>query len=257
MEDLNKQIILRRLLNEFAEKLADAMTFNGIAKLFFECGIIDSPEKPYGVYPGSKYDYALKKLLASQNKVGFPQMLSSIQFDLCYSGNGPLIDDHSLTSLMKLLGYQAQNQNDPDWDPSLVAPSGLPKVGEEEKQITKRIIADNFPSVIKTLVNELNDNLDRHNLNASALLIRKTLTLACFIGLDKLRKKALIEDKELGEVLSIVQRELKIPSQVMARVKSAKWIGDSANHSYKVTINESDVEVAVTGLRVFLEEVLN
>jgi len=254
MEDLNKQLILRRLLNEFATKLAESMTFNQIAKLFFESGIIDSPEKPYGVYPGSKSDYALEKLLASQNKDGFPEMLSSIQFDLCYSSNGPLINGDSLTSLMTLLGYQTQNQNDPNWDPSLTPPKELPKVGEEKK-IHKRILLDDLPTNVNVLIDELNDNIERNNPNACALLIRKILTLSCFVVLDKIGKSDKLEDKELHETLSIVQKELKISERVMAKVKSTKWIGDSANHSYKVKINDSDVEVAVTGLRIFLEEV--
>lgn len=41
----------------------------------------------------------------------------------------------------------------------------------------------------------------------------------------------------------------------MSRVRSAKWIGDSANHSYKVKINTTDVETATTGLRLFLDEI--
>lgn len=52
-----------------------------------------------------------------------------------------------------------------------------------------------------------------------------------------------------------MQKELKISHIVMAKVKISKWIGDSANHSYKLKINESDVELAATGLRIFLEEV--
>ena len=82
------------------------------------------------------------------------------------------------------------------------------------------------------------------------------MTISCFISLDKIGKSSDLEGKELNEALSMVQKELKISDRVMSKVKSAKWIGDSANHSYKIKINESDVEVAATGLRIFLEEVL-
>lgn len=252
-EELNKQQIFRRLLNEFATKLAESMTFNQIGKLFFESGIIDNPEKPYGKYSGSKSDYVMEKLLASQNKDGFPEMLSSIQFNLCYASNGPLLSDKDLVRWMIILGYK-QIVDAPDGDPSLVPPDKLVTVGRQ-KEVHKRIVIDNLASNINVLIEELNDNLDRNNPNASALLIRKILTLSCFISLDKIGKSSGLEEKELNEVLSITQEELKISSRVMSKVKSAKWIGDSANHSYKVKINESDVEVAATGLRIFLEEI--
>lgn len=249
--DINKQSILRRLFNEFATSLSSSLTFNQIAKVFFETGIIDTPEKPYGVYQGSKADYVLDKLLNAQNKSGFPEMLSAIQFDLCYSSDGPSIDDKPLYSLMKLLGYTRHNNNP---DPSLIAPNVLPQVSENNKS-SKRISIDNLPSSIQELINELNDNIERGNVNACALLIRKILTLSCFIALDKIGKSIMLDEKELSDALSIVQKELKISHIVMAKVKSSKWIGDSANHSYKLKINESDVELAATGLRIFLEEV--
>jgi len=248
---INKQSVLRRLLNEFAERLSNSMTFNQIAKTFFESGVIDSPEKPYGKYLGSKADYVLEKLLSAQSKSGFPEMLSAIQFDLCYAARGPIVDDSYIVSLMGLLGYEREDEND---DPSLTAPENLPQV-TEVKNSSKRIILENLPSNINELIDELNDNIERRNLNSCALLIRKILTLSCFIVLDKISKSNLLDDKELNDALSIVQQELKVSKIIMAKVKSSKWIGDSANHSYKIKINESDVEVAVTGLRIFLEEV--
>jgi hypothetical protein len=47
-------------------------------------------------------------------------------------------------------------------------------------------------------------------------------------------------------------KEYGLASQVMSRVTSAKWIGDSANHGYRVKINEADLEHSVTDLRLFL-----
>jgi len=255
MEEINKQIILRRLLTKLARMLADSTAFNEIARIFFENGIIDKPERPYAMYDGSKVQYSLEKLLAAQNKNGFAEMISSIQFHLCYESGGPLIDDREIVFLMKSLGYTTEDQSNPDWDPSLISPKDLPAV-TERRDFNKRIVIDNLPSNITVLINELNDNLDRNNFNASALLIRKILTISCFISLDKIGKSSDLEGKELNEVLSIVQKKLKLSDRVMSKVKSAKWIGDSANHSYKIKINESDVELAATGLRIFLEEAL-
>lgn len=253
MVEINEQIILRRLLTKIARMLADSTAFNEIARIFFECGILDSPERPYMTYDGSKVQYSLEKLLSAQHKKGFGDMLSFLQFHLCYEVGGPSLDDKEVVYLMRTLGYQTENQSN-DGDPTLIAPKFLPNVSEQS-DVHKRIIIGNLPSNICVLINELNDNLDRNNLNASALLIRKILTISCYISLDKIGKSSMLEGKELNDALSIVQKELKISDRVMSKVKSAKWIGDSANHSYKIKISESDVEVAATGLRIFLEEI--
>lgn len=121
----------------------------------------------------------------------------------------------------------------------------------------KRIEIDRLPNKIGMLVEELNDNLDRNNLNSCALLIRKILTISSFLALAKIDKQNLIDDKELSTVLGIIQNEFHVDTKLMAKVKSAKWIGDSANHSYHIEINESDVETAATGLRLFLGELFD
>lgn len=254
MGEINKQIILRRLLTTISRMLANTTAFNEIARIFFEYGIIDTPERPYMTYDGSKAQYSLERLLTAQSKNGFTEMLSAVQFHLCYGSEGPLLDDKEVVALMKLLGYRTEDHSKEDWDPSLIPPKNLPTIATQ-KEPHKRIIVDNLPNGVTDLLDELNDNLDRNNCNASALLIRKILTLSCFISLDKIGKSSVIEGKELNETLLIVQKSLKISDRIMSKVKSAKWIGDSANHSYRIKINESDVELAATGLRIFLEEI--
>ncbi len=42
---------------------------------------------------------------------------------------------------------------------------------------------------------------------------------------------------------------------MVGRITSAKWIGDSANHSYRAKVSEGDLERAVTALGLFLQEI--
>jgi hypothetical protein len=158
-DKFNKQLILRRLLNELASLLSQSMTFNQIAKIFFESGIIDTPERPYGVYPGSKSQYSLEKLMSAQNEVEFPEMLHKIYFDLCWDQEGPEISGNSILPLMEALGYEAKEEKE-GWDPFLKVPNRLPSLNITNKT-QGRIKTDNLPSSLTQLLNELNDNLER------------------------------------------------------------------------------------------------
>lgn len=126
---------------------------------------------------------------------------------------------------------------------------------------TIRIDTDKLPVDLQAVTNELNDNLERGNKSAAALLIRRILTTTIYLALQKEGKDVLLKDNdgndlELNSALAVCQKELKVDDRVMKRVRSTKWLTDSANHSYKVKINKSDVEVAATALRLFLDEVL-
>lgn len=251
---MHKEFIVRRLYNELASLLSGAMKFNEIARLFFEFGIIDSPEKPYGQYAGTKADYILEKLLSAQQKKKFSQALADIIFEVGFFQS--LINTSSLEHYMKTLGYTYDNPDIPE----MTAPRSLPIISvKPDTKLPARIFIEGLPENLNELVKELNDNIGLGNVNACALLIRKIITMSVYVRMSKENKteslkKTSGDDKELNECLSIVQQQLKLSNQVMARVRSAKWIGDSANHSYKVKINAADVETATTGLRLFLEE---
>lgn len=250
---MNKEFIARRLYNELASLLSGAMKFNELARLFFEFGLIDGPEKPYGQYTGTKADYILEKLLAAQYKKNFPQALADLIFEVGYVQSS--VNTSSLEQYMENLGYIYDNEA-----PWMTAPESLPIIPvKPNAKLPTRVYVEGLPENLNELIKELNDNINLGNVNACALLIRKIITMSVFVRMSKENKTELLkkpngDDKELNECLSIVQQQLKLPNQVMARVRTAKWIGDSANHSYKVKINAADVETAATGLRLFLEE---
>ena len=107
----------------------------------------------------------------------------------------------------------------------------------------------------------MNDCLDRGNKNAAALLIRKIIQQSVFIAMHKRQKEVKLktpsgDDVGLHLALDRCRQEYGLSSQVMSRITSAKWIGDSANHSYRVKVNEADLDRAITGLRLFLQEIL-
>lgn len=62
-------------------------------------------------------------------------------------------------------------------------------------------------------------------------------------------------DVELSTALGTCAREFGISRQTIGRVRSAKWIGDSANHSYRVKITRGDLDECVTALRLLLAEI--
>lgn len=161
---------------------------------------------------------------------------------------------------MKLLGYK----DSPDEFPGLIPPKELlplaSKIAVEETKSSEQIPGpkinpSGLPEEIQEMVKELNDNYIRKNLNSCALLVRMILTKSTYIGMKQLGKENLIENVELSKSLEIVGQHYKISSQVMARARSTKWISDSANHSYRLKINEADVESMTTGLRLLLGEI--
>lgn len=204
---MNKEFIVRRLYNEFASLLSEAMKFNEIARLFFEFGLIDSPEKPYGQYTGTKADYILEKLLAAQYKKNFPQDLALVIFEVGYVQS--LISTSSLEHYMENLGYVYDNPEVPE----MTAPESLPIIPvNPNTKLPTRVCIEGLPESLNELIKELNDNIGLGNVNACALLIRKILTMSVFIRMSKETKTDLLkkpngDDKELNECLSIIQQQ--------------------------------------------------
>jgi hypothetical protein len=65
------------------------------------------------------------------------------------------------------------------------------------------------------------------------------------------------DDLDLSAALRKCKEVCGVSGQVMGRVTSAKWIGDTANHSYRVKVTDEDLERAVTGMTLFLREILS
>lgn len=121
------------------------------------------------------------------------------------------------------------------------------------------ISTNGIPAVLAHEIGELNFNLEAGKRYASALLIRRVITHSVFLAMQMKGKEALLKDSsgnelDLSKALKVCGNTLNIDSRIMGRVTSAKWIGDTANHSYTIKIDEVDIRTAVTGTSLFLRE---
>jgi hypothetical protein len=55
-------VLIRRLIGELAPLMQAHYSFEEIADMFYEVGVIPKREKPYGTYDGNKRDYVREKL---------------------------------------------------------------------------------------------------------------------------------------------------------------------------------------------------
>ena len=255
-----KELLLRQLYTLIASEMQKTFTFKEIAEWFYNYGIIEIPEDPYPDYDGSKYDYVLEKILNAKDNTNFlVKMVPELFFDLKYIKVGG--ETSRMEYLLKQIGYRIVLYKK-DGLFYVSPPKNLKGFVKKNKQTKKIINVSNLPREIADLVRELNDNTSKPNVYACALLSRKIITMAVYISLNKISKGHLLKNKlgddlELNKMLNVAKQELKISDQIMSRVKASKWIGDSANHSYKVQINENDIHTCIIGLRLFLEELFN
>jgi hypothetical protein len=264
MSTTSPAILLRRLIPEIATVMQEDYTFRDIAEMFYEVGVIQQPESPYGSYDGNKREYVMEKLHEADSLDDFlRETVPRVVFNRDFEGPRPA----GLIHTLKQLGYELDEQGrEEDWAlysapggdlPALKAPAG-----KSPAPTTKRIDLPGLPNDVQELVDELNDNLARGNKNAAALLSRKIIQQSIYIAMSKRQKASLLkaangDDVDLSVALARCGQEYGLGSQVMSRVTSAKWIADSANHSYRVKVNEADLDHSVTGLRLFLQELLS
>jgi hypothetical protein len=265
---------LRQLVTEVAKVMQAQYTFQEIAEKFYEAGVIDSPKNPYPEYPGTKRDYVHEMLSNASNLETFlrttlPGIVVEIEVD-----EGPRPDTRQLIFLMQKLGYQLDPEDamayasdsyvaPPSFPSEVLSMSGAPQKAQARTPTgtVPGIQIPDLPGAVQELVEELNDNLERGNKNAAALLTRKILHQAVFIAMKRRQKEHLLktetgDDVGLEVAVAKCSQEYGVSRQVVGRATSAKWIGDSANHSYRVKVNEGDLHSAVTGLRLYLEEIL-
>lgn len=241
-----------------APLMQEGYTFEGIANMFYEVGVIPAPERPYPGYDGTKRQYVQEKLSQAPDLSLFLQVtVPKVIFECDMEG----MQVSEATWIMKQLGYtlsaDSKEHGAEHYDPPELLPTAAP-TGDDP---TKRIDLPDLPGSIQTLIDELEDNLRRGNRNAAALLTRKIVQEAVFIAMYKRGKANELKDGRGDDVgleaaLARCQKEYGLSGQVISRVTQAKWIGDSTNHSYRVKVNDADLDRAVDGLRLFLEEIL-
>jgi hypothetical protein len=260
-------VVLRQLFREMAVLMQGTGTFKDIADRFYEVGLIDAPESPYPDYEGTKRDYVMEKLhCAMQSGKDLDAFLRTTVPHVVYDADMEGIHTGRAEFLMRTLGYykdptsEAVQHGLADY----TAPETfrLPTVSQPSGRATsRRIEIPDLPAAIQELVDELEDCVARRNRNAGALLTRKIIHRSVGIAMQRRGRVQSLrttegEPVDLSVALSKCAQEYGIPNQVISRVRSAKWIGDSANHSYSVKVTDGDLDTAVTALRLFLPEVL-
>lgn len=250
----------RRLYVELGELLEDHLSPQEVADLFYEYGIIEAPDLAEGA--SSVRDYTIDTLhnrLATTSFLRHGLTKTVLGFDLAGADVGEICEQ------MEALGYALEETPEVPGAASYLPPKRLPRTpmpAFTSTQATRqRIATAGLPNALQTLIEELNDNLARNNLNAAALLIRKIIGQAVYLAMAKRGKEGELkqangDDLDLAAALRRCKEVCQVSGQVMARVTSAKWIGDTANHSYRATVSADEVERAVTGLTLFLKEVL-
>ncbi len=125
-------------------------------------------------------------------------------------------------------------------------------------------IIDSCPNIIKKLLEEFNGCLIYGYFNASAILARKILDNSTILKLRKERKENLIlkhgEYVELGARIDCLKKERLIDSSLAKKLikdNKIKIFGDSAAHSYRITIKEEDLGQIRDLLRLCLEQLFS
>lgn len=261
MTTIPPKVLLRQLFIDLSEELPKAMTFKSIANLFYKYGIIDLPENPYGTYQGTKRDYVLDKLNNARDlRLFLTEGMEEVTELASIGAFDDSIDDSHIRWVLNKLGYTTVTSNEEHGISLCRAPEDIMSILDISQGAFERIDPNNLPIPLSMLVDELNVNLSLSNFNAAALLLRRILTYTCFValkkkGLDGKLVNSKGESLELSAIIENCKQEYKLTNQLVGRVISAKWIGDSANHSYAVQITESDVESSVTAVRLFIDEI--
>jgi hypothetical protein len=250
----------RRLYVELGELLEGRLSLQEVADLFYEYGVTETPDLPDEV--SSVREYTIDTLHNRLPITGFLRHgLPKTVLDLDLDG----ADVEAISTQMETLGYGLEETARDAGVASYLPPKRLPRtpmpISRAMRFGRQRVSTTALPNDLKELVEELNDNLARENQNAAALLIRKIISQAVYVAMarrgkaDELKKEN-GDDLDLAAALRRCKEVCQLSAQVMGRVTSAKWIGDTANHSYRAKVSAEEVERAVTGLSLFLKEVL-
>lgn len=250
----------RGLYAEFAELLQRYLSRQEVADLFYEYGVMETPTAALG--EESIREFTIEQLHHGHAVQSFLRHgLPKVVFDFDLEG----VDVTGISRRLEVLGYTQEEIAKETGVASYLPPKRLPRTPlpphHEMGFVQARVPTSDLPKALRELVEELNDNLRHDNRNAAALLTRKIIGQAVYVamakrGLEGELKKADGGDLDLSVALARCGQACQIPGQVMARVTSAKWIGDTANHSYRAKVSPEELERTVTAVSIFIKEVL-
>jgi hypothetical protein len=249
----------RRLYTEFAVLLDLHYTDQQVVDLFYEYGVIDAPTVPAGMK--SVRDYVVETF---HNGHAIPGFLRAAVPRVVFELDMEEVSVDAIRAPMEGLGYEleaaAAKANVASYRPPKRLPRRPTPPYRPPKGANGQVVVPGLTGELRDLVNELNDCLDRQNRNAAALLTRKIISQALFVAMAKRGREGELrkdngDDLDLSAALRKCKEVCEVSGQVMGRVTSAKWIGDTANHSYRVKVTDEDLERAVTGMTLFLREI--
>jgi hypothetical protein len=260
---------VRGLYTQISRLIAKLYSFEEIGDMFYEVGLIPAPGSFRGD-EGKRREFVVHHLHHAENTDEF---LRVIVPRVVFKAQMKRENVAELLAAMQALGYARSSTVNIDgvgrYDPPVSFPAlsattaaaKLASASPPAPAQQPRIQLPDLPSSIQELVDELNDCLSRGNHHAAALLTRKIIDQAIFIAMRRRQKESELQNaagEEVGLKIALerCQQEYKFSHQVKGRITSAKWIGDSANHSYRVKVNEGDLDQTVTGVRLFLQETL-
>lgn len=251
----------RRVYTELGDLLEQQYKPQEVVDLFYEFGVIESPVVPADF--SSVRAYVVDTL---SNRLAIRDFLRrAIPRELLFLS----VEGANLRAIgysLQSLGYTPDPEAGEMGETTFLPPKRLPRTPMPRRDFpTKssvRVSIPDLPAELQELVDELNDNLDHENQNAAALLVRKIISQAVFVALAQRGKSEELkkpdgDDLDLMAALRKCKEVCGVSSQVMGRVTSAKWIGDAANHSYRVKPTDEELERAVTGTTLFLREILS
>ena len=130
---------------------------------------------------------------------------------------------------------------------------------DKKPPIFPKKLLEKLPQDLKILCDDFNFNFDNNRPVASMLILRRLLPLSIVRKFQQINKETEIKD-ENGEYFEtkklLGKAEKLLPNKrIYKELMNYKILIDSAQHSYSINVQLSDVEGAAVKVRVFLGEI--
>ncbi|MCD6194732.1 hypothetical protein J7K05_00795 [bacterium] len=145
-----------------------------------------------------------------------------------------------------------------DWTISKTKDKPTIRSSRTEKDLFPNSLVKKLPPDLKILCDDFNFNFANKRPIASILILRRILPLSIVRKFQQINKESEVKDEkgqylETKNLLGKAERLLS-NKRIYKEVMNYKILIDSAQHSYSINIQLSDVEGAAVKIRIFLEE---